>query len=123
MLLDIERTEHEGMVVLAVLGDLDVASAPLLRTQVIEAVNSGPSGLVLDLRKVAFIDSFGLGAVISAHKRSSARQSEPATEPPAIRPLMVLVDPDGPVATLLQLTQLDSILDVRPDLETARVGE
>ncbi len=116
MLLDIERTEHEGMSVLTVLGDLDVASAPALRSRLIEAVNSTKRGLVLDLRKVPFIDSFGLGALISAHKRTAAHAD-------GAQPLMVLADPVGPVAQLLRLTQLDTILDVRPDFETARAGE
>ena len=108
MLLHIEATQHEGTTVLTMLGDLDVASAPQLRSQVIEAISHGPVDLVLDLRNVDFIDSFGLGVIISALKRTALVD----------RKLQLLTDPGGPVSELLRITDLDRILEVRPGLET-----
>lgn len=54
---------------IAVAGELDVATAPLL-VDAIAAVTHG--SVTIDLEEVGFIDSSGLGAVVSAHQRLAA---------------------------------------------------
>ena len=105
VLLHIDSTEQCGWTVLAMHGDLDVASAPQLRNRIIEAFAHSDAPLVLDLRPVAFIDSFGLGAIVGAHKRARVNA----------RPLVLLTE-TGPVSELLTLTNLDQILDLRANL-------
>ena len=102
MLLHIDATEHCGWTVLTMHGDLDVASAPQTRNRVIDAFAESDAPLAIDLRPVAFIDSFGLGVVVGAHKRARINS----------RPLVLLTEP-GPVSELLTLTSLDQILDLR----------
>lgn len=56
-----------GHHLVAVAGDLDAASAPRLRSVLSELVGQGSGGLrdvVVDLRRVPFMDSSGLGALI-----------------------------------------------------------
>ena len=65
------ETFHEGpWSITAVVGDLDVVGGPELRQHVTALLGEGSRRLVLDLSGVDFIDSFGLGVVVGALKRT-----------------------------------------------------
>lgn len=51
-------------------GDLDLATAPVLRQEVDGLLDSGFEHVVLDLRELEFIDSSGLHAIVDLHKRA-----------------------------------------------------
>jgi anti-sigma B factor antagonist len=55
--------------VLQITGEVDVYTAPQLREQVVELVNSGVRHIIADLRGVDFLDSTGLGALVGSLKR------------------------------------------------------
>ena len=65
------RTEGDYTVI-AVGGEIDVYTAPKLREQLVELVNSGQYDLVVDLEKVEFLDSTGLGVLVGGLKRVRA---------------------------------------------------
>ncbi|WP_180357777.1 STAS domain-containing protein [Streptomyces sp. NP160] len=82
------RLHHErGVPVLAVAGDLDFASADQLRLHGRELVDSAlsPQGpdrvaqavpvVVLDASQIAFVDSAGLGALVTLLKRTLAHRA------------------------------------------------
>ena len=52
-------------------GEVDVYTAPELRKRLIEAVDTGSGSLVVDMSAVDFIDSSGLGVLVSILKRVS----------------------------------------------------
>ena len=67
--LRLDVTERDGWAVLAVGGEIDVATAPRLREQLIALVNDGHHRIVVDLGAVDFLDSTGLGVLVGALKR------------------------------------------------------
>ena len=60
----------EGWALVRVQGDVDVATAPRLREQLITIISDGQPRVVLDLDGVDFLDSTGLGVIVSALKRT-----------------------------------------------------
>lgn len=67
LLIDVSRDEER--VVLRLDGELDLASVPLLESEVENAMVEDPATVVLDLRGLEFIDSTGLRAILSLDKR------------------------------------------------------
>jgi len=55
--------------VLRIMGEVDVYTAPQLREQVIQLVNSGVRHIIADLRDVEFLDSNGQGVLVGSLKR------------------------------------------------------
>jgi anti-sigma B factor antagonist len=56
--------------VLAVGGEIDVYTAPQLRTELIRLADQGQVRIVVDLQGVEFLDSTGLGVLVGALKRA-----------------------------------------------------
>ncbi|WP_329225194.1 STAS domain-containing protein [Streptomyces sp. NBC_00111] len=59
------RHPADSIAVLHVSGEIDVDSAPVLRTRALELIREGRPHLVLDLAPVEFCDSSGLNTMIS----------------------------------------------------------
>ena len=87
------RAENSTALVL-VRGEVDVATAPLLRDELHRLLDPDhplepgpPSRLVLDLSEMSFIDSVGLGVLIGVLKRAreSGRELELRNLQPAAR--------------------------------------
>jgi anti-sigma B factor antagonist len=89
--VDVEQTRA----VLAVRGELDAYSAPRLEEQISTLLREPIDSVVLDLSETGFLDSSGLRAILSAHRRltESDRQLE-------------LRAPSEPVTRLLEITGL-----------------
>jgi anti-sigma B factor antagonist len=56
-------------VVLTVGGELDIATAPELRTLLEAAIDAGLSRVVIDLRPVSFLDSVAIATLLQARRR------------------------------------------------------
>ena len=65
----VEQLLAPNIVVLRLIGDLDLASAPEARTRLRQLVDDGWRRVVLDLDSCDFIDSVGLGVLIGVHRR------------------------------------------------------
>ena len=66
----------DGHVVLAVTGDLDIASAAAFRDVGLRALGIDPVTLVLDLTDVPFIDSSGIAVLVLLRRKARSRRSE-----------------------------------------------
>ena len=67
--LGLDVAEQGNWAVLAVSGEVDVATAPRLRERLVALVAEGHHRIVVDLDGVDFLDSTGLGVLVGALKR------------------------------------------------------
>lgn len=92
-------------------GDLDLATAPALRDELVAASRSGSSLVVLDLGGVDFLDSVGVSVIVGGHKRLRHLGGS-----------LHLAGPRGPVRTVLGLTRLDAIIPTYDSVTDAEAG-
>jgi anti-sigma B factor antagonist len=92
-----EQTE-QGITLTRLSGRLDAAAAPQVLAHLKDAVADGKSRLAVDLSDVSFIDSTGLGTLVSGLK--AARKAEGDLR---------LVAPSPQAKRLLRLTTLDRV--------------
>ena len=93
-----EHTQMGDVLVAKVLDSRIVADvAPLFKHQLIEYVNNGHRSIVLDLGAVSFIDSSGLGALVSSLK-ALGKEGD-----------LVLCGTGGTVVSMFRLTRMDKV--------------
>jgi anti-sigma B factor antagonist len=100
------RAGSDGARILAVGGDLDLATSARLLDAVTVALDDGATTVVLDLDEMTFVDSTGLGALVTCVKRAHERE----------RGLAIVVPEDSPLTRLLALTGLQDALPVQRSL-------
>ena len=69
--LDITVRSERGFVIVAVTGEIDISTVTRLRERLFGLADAGRP-LIVDLERIAFIDSAGLGALVGAHRRAIA---------------------------------------------------
>ena len=103
MELDVDSTVSPAGTVLTVRGELDIATAPILRGAVAEAITSAPALLVLDLTPLDFIDSTGCRELVRSAKAGAA----------AGTPLeLVCPTSNHPVRRIVDFMQIDALVPV-----------
>ncbi len=82
----------ERTVVVAVSGDVDIATAPELAEAIQAAAREEPAALIVDLSRVEFLASAGMSLLITAHRdiAPSARFGVVADGPSTSRPLKMI---------------------------------
>jgi anti-sigma B factor antagonist len=93
-------------------GSLDVATSPAARAALLDAAERGQHEIVVDLTRVEFLDSTGLGALIGAQRRAKEHGGQ-----------VRLVVADGQILRLLRITGLLSVLPVYQTVEDALAAE
>lgn len=108
----ITQTEvDERTCVVAVAGDLDLASAPELKWTLVELLNKGYRQYVIDLSELTHMDSMGLGVLVGFRKRIEGdAQLALAGMPPTQRKLL---DMTGLDAAFDSFATLDEALSAR----------
>ena len=99
---------ENGVVVIDLDGRLNMASAATLRQTVTTLVQQGSSRFAVDLSRISFMDSSGLGALISGLK--TARQAGGDLR---------ITAPTEQVQLVLQLTNMERVLTPYDSVESA----
>jgi anti-sigma B factor antagonist len=110
MSIAIARRQLDDIAVLEVEGSVTLGEATGRLRQAIRAlVDGGDRRIILDLSKVPFMDSAGLGELVGAYTTVKRHGGE-----------MKLVGVTARALELLQITRLSTLLESFPDEEAAR---
>ena len=109
MELDIQTHVHESRCEVVLKGEIDVHTAPNLRAELLRAIESGCTNIVVDLEAVSFIDSSGLGVLVGALRR--VREHDGAVR---------IVCTRENILKIFRITGLDKVFPVFADLAGAR---
>ena len=100
----IHEHRRNDLAVLALNGELDMASAPLLRDRIGRLMAAHSSHILLDLSELSFCDSAGLNAFVQGDRACTARGG-----------WLRVTRVTGHVARVIELSGLDEVLIYRPE--------
>ena len=106
--LGLEVTERDVAVIVRVHGEVDVSTAPRLRQELVELASQGRSLVIVDLDRVDFLDSTGLGVLVGGLKRFRALGGD-----------LVLVCTRERILRVLAMTRLDRAFDLHASVGAA----
>jgi len=72
--LEVETQARGDASVLVLRGEIDVYTAPRLRQAIVDLVDGGATRIVVDMERVDFLDSTGLGVLVEGLKRVKTRE-------------------------------------------------
>jgi anti-sigma B factor antagonist len=108
---DVTETTREGLPVLEVHGEVDVSTAPELRSKLLAVAQSGQKTAVVDLTNVTFVDSTALGVLVSALKRFRSNGGD-----------LRLVVTQPHITKVLEITGLTDVFAIYTSSTEAAVG-
>jgi anti-sigma B factor antagonist len=91
-IVTVRVTEAGSTAVVAVAGEVDSSSAPVLRKELDAVLDLGAAEVVVDLCRVDFLDSAGLAVLAGAHRRAGldgVRLRVLASGRPVTRPMQI----------------------------------
>jgi anti-sigma B factor antagonist len=106
--ISVSRTKAGDVPIVAVSGEVDVYSAPALKDNITELLQSGVTTLIVDLSGVAFLDSTGLGALVEARAATSDAGGS-----------LPIVCSQERILKLFTITGLDGVFTIHPTIGDA----
>lgn len=102
--MDIQKKSIDGKegVMVTIVGQCAVDQVEVLRQELKQLYEMSIFNIHIDFSRCDFIDSTGLGALVSIHKRCAERGSR-----------LVIHRPSEEVTYLLTMTRLDNVFDIR----------
>ncbi len=109
--LGLDVSQQGDCAVIAVFGEVDVASVPRLREQLHSLVAEGKNRIVVDLNGVGFLDSTGLGVLVGALKRTRTHGGS-----------LGVVCNQPQIMKVFEVTRLTRVFDLYTTVDEAVVG-
>ena len=95
-------------IIVEMVGELDMGNSNEFKNYIIdEFISKGELNIALDFSKMEYIDSSGLGAIVSVHKRCKLNGGR-----------LAICGMNETLSRLFKLTSLDKALNIYPDFET-----
>lgn len=104
--MQIATTPGSDRYVIAVSGEVDLATSPELDVAIIAAIDSGTSSVAIDLTDVSFMDSSGLGVIVRGLKRCREADID-----------LDLVITNERVLKVFGITGLDQVIPIHASIE------
>jgi anti-sigma B factor antagonist len=101
MKLEINLKEAGSYTIICPMGELDIFNSPVLRDKIIELVKKGVEKVAIDMSKVSYIDSIGLGALVAGLKVTREKNGK-----------LVIVTPSSYVLKIFKLTSMDNVFKI-----------
>lgn len=104
------RVEERGEAMLIEVGEerLDAHNSSELKAQMLSLFEENRINLLVDLKEVRFVDSSGLGALVSGFKNASARNGN-----------LKLCGLQPQVKSMFELTRLHRVFEIFPGVDEA----
>ena len=110
-ILDVKSEDRDGLVHIALRGELDLSSASKLQEELGGWRRDAPQMIVLDLSKLVFLDSTGLRCLVTADERAQGDG----------RRVVIVRGPD-PVQRVFSITRLEERLEMVDDASAHRLS-
>jgi anti-anti-sigma factor len=102
---------RDGLVVVALAGELDIASAPAVRERLLSLLRPGTSRLVVDMSAIRYADASGVAALVSTQRRAVLLGGE-----------LRLAAPRPEVGRVLAATGVTRHIETYPTVQSAADG-
>src|SRR5919197_929811 len=96
-----DKALDEERCIVAVVGEVDLFTAPRLKAAINDAMEDGHIRIVVDLSETTFLDSTGIGILIGTFKRLRSRDGR-----------LTLVNTHPHIAKTFDLTGLDQLFTI-----------
>jgi anti-sigma B factor antagonist len=107
--MNISTETRDGWTLLSLKEErLDALNSGELRDRILGLLESGVQQLIVDLSGVSFIDSSGLGALLSGYKNSNLRSGS-----------FILTGLQPRVQSMFELTRLHRVFEIFPTVDDA----
>jgi len=106
--MEIKLKETDGVVLFDIEGEIDLYNAPALKNEIKKKIEEQKYNIVINLRRVSYIDSSGIGALISSLSNLKKYQGG-----------LKIVNVTGSVKKVFELTKLTSFFEIFDDEESA----
>ncbi len=104
-------TDEPQFTIVQLSGDLNMFSAPELRTSLVKKLETNAAKFILDLTDLAFVDSSGIGVLVSFVSMVKKRDGGK----------VILCGLNPQIRNIFEVTRLMSVFIVAEDLETAKI--
>ena len=106
--MDIKEKEQNGVVVLDIAGEIDLYNAPNIKSFILKKIEIQKVNVVINMQEVSYIDSSGIGALISSLSNLKKYQGS-----------LKITNIHDSVKKVFELTKLTSFFEIYANVDAA----